>query len=270
MVFPRLIASEHTPHVTRHAVSSGIKELDALLGTGLESGTSTMLMGPAGVGKSTIAIRYAVAAADRGDRSAIFTFDETLANLLSRARGLGMGNLETLAESGKIVLQQVDPTELSPGEFVSRVRRLVSQGVKLVVIDSLNGFLNAMPGENYMAMQLHELLSYLNQQNVTTLLTMAQQGMVGNQIQSPVDVSYLADCVILLRYFETFGEVKQAISVIKKRTGHHERTIRELVMRNGAISVGRPLTAFEGVLSGVPRFVGNLQEVESGGAAGQK
>lgn len=270
VVFPRLVAAEHRPEVEQKPVSSGIKALDDLLGGGLDTGTSTLLMGPAGTGKSSIAIRYVVSAAERGERAAIFAFDETLAILMARAKGLGMANLESLASSGQVMLQQVDPAELSPGEFVSRVRSLVTDGVRVVVIDSLNGFLNSMPGENFLIMQLHELLAFLNQQGVTTMLTLAQHGFIGSNMQSPVDVSYLADCVLLFRYFEAGGEVKQAISAVKKRTGQHERAIRELVLAPSEIRVGPPLSNFDGVLTGVPRMRGDEVGLATGEAGKTK
>jgi circadian clock protein KaiC len=263
VVFPRLVAAEHKASFTQQPVPSGLQSLDKLLGGGIDTGTSTLLMGPAGCGKSTIAVRYVTTAAERGDHSVIFAFDETVPILLSRAKGLGM-SLEPHLASGTVGLQQVDPTELSPGEFVSRVRRCVSQGAKLVVIDSLNGFLNAMPGENFLALQLHELLAYLNQQGVATILTLAQHGFFGS-MQSVVDVSYLADCVLLLRYYEAAGEVRKAISVLKKRTGQHEQTIRELIFADHEIRVGPPLSDFEGVLTGVPKFRGNAGEGRTSG-----
>ena len=267
VVFPRLIAAEHKPEQQQRPVLSGIAGLDKLLGGGLDTGTSTLLMGPAGTGKSSIAIRYVVTAAERGERSAIFAFDETTAILLARAKGLGMASLQRFITSGEVILQQVDPAELSPGEFVARVRDLVAQGIEVIVIDSLNGFLNSMPGESFLIMQLHELLSFLNQQGVTTILTLAQHGFVGSNMQSPVDVSYLADCVLLFRYFEARGEVKQAISAVKKRTGLHERAIRELVLANAEIRVGPPLSNFEGVLTGVPKYRGNERELATGESA---
>jgi circadian clock protein KaiC len=256
VVFPRLIASEHKPDTTSKPVLSGMDELDNLLGGGMDSGTSTILMGPAGCGKSTIAALYAVAAAD------IFTFDETIATLLHRAEGLKIP-LRKHIDSGKIMVRQIDPAEISPGEFVHAVRDRVESGTKLVVIDSLNGFLNAMPGEEFLAMQMHELLSYLNQQNVATIMTLAQHGVIGAAMNSPVDISYLADSVLLFRYFEAGGGVQQALSVMKKRTGRHERTIRELSFKDGKIQVGAPLENFEGVLTGVPRYVGERKELFS-------
>jgi circadian clock protein KaiC len=260
VVFPRLIASEHRPGSIAKPVLSGLDELDKLLGGGLDSGTSTILMGPAGCGKSTIAALYAATSADRGEPGALFIFDETVDTLLHRTDGLNIP-LRKHLDSGKITLRQVDPAEISPGEFVHSVRELVQSGTKVVVIDSLNGFMNAMPGEEFLAMQMHELLSYLNQQGVSTIITLAQHGVIGSD--SPVDISYLADSVLLFRYFEAGGTVKQAISVMKKRTGRHERTIRELSFKDGKIQVGAPLQHFEGVLTGVPRFVGERGELFS-------
>jgi circadian clock protein KaiC len=254
-VYPRLIASEHLPGFVRRPVSSGLKELDDLLRGGVDTGTSTLLMGPAGCGKSTIALQYAVSAADRGDKGIIFTFDEALATLIERAKGLGL-DLEKHRASGMLEIQQIDPAELSPGELVSRIRRLVEeQSLRLLVIDSLNGFLNAMPHEQFLSMQLHELLSYLGQQGVATFFTMAQHGFFG-VTETPIDISYLADTVLLIRYFERAGEVRQALSVVKKRSGPHERTIRELIFSDGQVRVGPPLKEFDGVLTGNPRFTG--------------
>jgi circadian clock protein KaiC len=262
-IFPRLIASEHKPGFRRKAVPSGIKELDDLLQGGIDTGTSTLLMGPAGCGKSTVAFRYAYSAAMRGEKAMIFTFDESIPTLTDRARGLGM-NPDSVLQSGTLQLQQIDPAELSPGEFVSTIRRLVDEaGLRVLVIDSMNGLLNAMPNEQYLAMQFHELFSYLGQQGIVTIITMAQAGVIGTSMSSPVDVSYLADSIILFRYFERAGQIRQALSVIKKRSGAHERTIRELIMEPGRVSVGKPLSNFEGVLTGVPRVIigaGSLQE----------
>lgn len=255
VVYPRLVASEHLTGVGKTSVSSGMEALDQLLGGGLDSGTSTLLMGPAGGGKSTIAAQYAVAAAERGEHAAVFTFDETLATYIYRAAGLGL-DIEKHIQSGRLRLQQMDPAEVSPGQFVYNVRRMVEQDhTTLLVIDSLNGFLNAMPGEEFLTLQLHELLSYLNQQGLNTMFTLAQHGFVGN-MESPLDVSYLADTVLLFRYFESLGELRQAISVLKKRSGKHERTIRALSFSDGAISVGPPLRDFQGVMTGVPQPVG--------------
>jgi circadian clock protein KaiC len=261
-VYPRLVASEHLVTSPPTHLKSGIPALDTLLGGGLDSGTSTLLLGPAGCGKSTIAVRYAVSAVEQGSCAALFAFDETLATLVIRGKGLGM-DIEKHVDSGKFFLRQVDAAELSPGQFVHEVRQLVEkQDLKLLIIDSLNGFLNAMPGERFLAMQLHELLAYLSQKGVATLMTVAQHGFVGTNIDTPVDVSYLADTVLLFRYFEAAGEVRQALSVIKKRSGEHERTIRELVMKNGTIAVGKALMEFEGVLTGAPIYRGELERLQ--------
>lgn len=258
VVHPRLVAAEHKPGFKRQPVPSGLPELDNLLGGGVDTGTSTLLMGPAGCGKSTISVRYALSAAERGDPAVIFTFDEATSTLLDRARGLGL-NLDKHIASGKIRVQQIDPAEFSPGEFVAAVRSsVVRGGARVVIIDSLNGFLNSMPGEKFLSLQLHEMLSFLGQQGVATLLTLAQHGFVGTTMGAPVDVSYLADTVLLFRYFEAAGEVKQAISVLKKRSGSHERSIRELIFRDGSIRIGPALADFEGVLTGVPKFIGSI------------
>lgn len=255
-IYPRLIASEHKPGFERKPVPSGIKELDDLFCGGIDTGTSTLLVGPAGCGKSTIALRYAVSAAQRGEKAIIFTFDESFATLIERAHGLGM-DPTALMESGMLEIQQIDPAELSPGEFVSNIRRLVDhENLRVVVIDSINGFLNAMPHEQFLAMQMHELLAYLGQQGIATLFTLAQHGFIG-VTESPIDVSYLADTVLLFRYFEAGGTIRQALSVVKKRSGPHERTIRELIFGKGTIKVGPPLAEFEGVLTGSPKFVGS-------------
>ena len=243
-------------------LKSGIEALDTLLGGGLDTGTSTLLLGPAGCGKSTIAVRYAVTAVEQGGRAAIFAFDETLATLVVRANSLGL-DIAKHVKQENLFLRQVDAAELSPGQFVHQIRDLVEKhDLKLLVIDSLNGFLNAMPGEQFLAMQLHELLGFLSQKGVATLMTVAQSGFVGTAIDTPVDVSYLADTVLLFRYFEAAGEVRQALSVIKKRSGEHERTIRELVMKNGTITVGAVLTEFEGVLTGAPIYRGEFESLQ--------
>jgi circadian clock protein KaiC len=255
VVYPRLIAAEHKPGFVREFVSSGVKALDDLLGGGLHTGTSTLMIGPAGSGKSTVAMQYATAAAQRGERSVLFTFDESLATLLERARGLGM-DFSSHLQAGTIEIQQIDPAELSPGEFVTRVRDAVDQKyAKIIIIDSLNGFLSSMPNEQALPLQLHDLLAYLGQQGVAAIMTLSQYGFVGANINTPVDVSYLADSVLLFRYYEVRGEVKQAISVVKKRTGGHERSIRELSFSKDGINVGESLRRFEGVLTGTPRLM---------------
>ncbi|MGA8108388.1 MAG: ATPase domain-containing protein [Acidobacteriaceae bacterium] len=254
-IFPRLVAAEHNPGFERKPVPSGLPELDDLLRGGIDTGTSTLLTGPAGCGKSTIAFHYACSAAMRGEKAMIFTFDESHGTLLDRARGLGMDPDSVLA-SGALQIQQIDPAELSPGEFVAEIRRLVDeQKLRVLVIDSMNGLLNAMPTEQYLALQLHELLSYVGQQGIATIITLAQAGVIGTAMQSPVDVSYLADTILLFRYFERAGEIRQAISVVKKRSGAHERTIRELFLEPGRVTVGKPLSQFEGVLTGVPKLI---------------
>ncbi len=253
VVHPRLIAAEHSPGLSQEPVSSGLKELDVLLGGGIDSGTSTLLMGPAGSGKSTIAIRYAVSAAERNELVCFFCFDESIATLAKRAKGLGMG-LDKHIASGKLVVQQIDPAELAPGAFMARIRKLVeTQNAKVIIIDSLNGLLNAMPDERFLVIQLHELLTFLGQQGVCTILTLAQQGVIGSNMTSPVDLSYIADSVVMFRYFESGGRVRQAISVVKKRSGPHERSIRELSFDDRGVHVGPPLENFEGVLTGVSR-----------------
>ena len=252
VVFPRLVASEHSEPFDRERIKSGVTALDALLGGGPDRGTSTLLMGPAGSGKSTIAVQYAVAAAERGDHAVIFAFDESLATLKARTEALGIKFSEGLA-AGQVKVQQVDPAELSPGEFVGLVRECVEKNhARVVVIDSLNGYMNAMPEEQFLTAQLHELLTYLGRQGVTTLMVVAQHGMVGAQMQSPIDTSYLADSVVLLRYFEYAGKVKKAISVVKKRSGAHEESIREIRFDGQGIHLSEPLSKFRGILSGIP------------------
>lgn len=251
-VFPRLIAAEHRGEVGKDTLVSDVAALDTLLGGGLEGGTSTLFIGAPGTGKSTLAVQFARAAAARGRRSALFLFDELPATLLSRAAGMGMAFDDRVAD-GTIILQQVDPAELSPGALMQAVRKLVvEQGVSVVVLDSLNGYLHAMPGERYLLVQLHELLAFLGQQGVATILIGAQRGIIGTQMSGPVDVSYLADAVVLLRYYEVDGEVRQAISVIKKRGGAHERSIRDLTMDGEGLHVSPPLRHFRGILTGVP------------------
>lgn len=264
VVFPRLIANESRVTVNMEQVSSGLPQLDALLGGGLERGTSTLLMGGAGTGKSTIAVQFAVAAAKRGETSALFLFDESLNTLFRRSRSLGM-DLEPHVDRGQIIVRQIDPAELSPGQFVHLIRQHVQQHkLSVLAIDSLNGYLQAMPNERYLVVQLHELLTFLGQAGVASILIAAQQGLIGNSMISPIDASYLADTVILMRYYEAQGEVRQAISVMKKRAGPHERTIRDFRMGEGRIEVGESLRDYRGVLTGVPAYLGG-----NGSAAGK-
>jgi circadian clock protein KaiC len=263
-VYPRLVASEHTHDFIEHDLPSGNAQLDRLLGGGLPAGTSTLLLGPAGTGKSTLATQFATAAAKRGERAALFIFDENIGTFRSRSRKLGMPVDEALGD-GTITIQQVDPAELSSGEFVAIVRRVVQdrdggKPAKVLVIDSLNGYLNAMPEEKFLTAQLHELLAYLGQQGVATILTLTQAGMVGS-MSAPIDTTYLADNVVLFRFFEAGGWVRRAISVVKKRNGYHERTIREIDMNECGIAIGEPLEGFQGVLTGVPTFVGASREL---------
>ena len=253
VIFPRLVASEYANDETdKSAAQSGIPELDALAGGGLSRGTSTLLIGPAGCGKTTLALRWLTTAAERGEKVVAFIFEETVSTLVGRATGLGM-NLNSHIASGHMRVEHMDPAEVSPGEFVDMVRRSVEEdGARAVLIDSLNGFLQAMPGEQFLALHLHELLTYLNNRGVLTLLVLAQMGLVGSAMQTPIDVSYLADNILVLRYFEARGEVRQAISMMKKRSGGHERSIRELRLGPDTIRVGAPLSNFQGILSGSP------------------
>lgn len=268
-IYPRLVAAEHRNGHNSGVTESGIPALDSLLGGGIERGTSTLILGPAGCGKSTIACRYVAAAAERGERGSIYTFDENPPTLLHRAEALG-ANLYPHIETGLVKVQQVDPAELAPGEFVYRVRQDVEEkNVSIIVIDSVNGFMNAMPGEETLAMQLHELLSFLNQRGVVSLMVMAQYGILGQGMVTPADISYLADIVVLLRYFEAQGAVRQAISVVKKRSGSHERHIREFQLRPGAICVGPPLSEFHGILTGTPQYVGSIDPLMRSGAQGE-
>jgi circadian clock protein KaiC len=267
-VFPRLVAAEHRSETSPRVLASGVPELDALLGGGLDSGTATLIMGPAGSGKSTLALRFALSAAQRNERVAIFAFDERPGTITARLTGLNM-DLDEHLRSGRVALRQVDPAEMGPGEFIALVRAAVERDqARVVVVDSLNGYMHAMPEERTLALQLHELLSYLGQLGVTTFLVMAQHGITGQALMSPVDVSYVADTVLLLRYFEAEGKVRKAISVVKKRTGAHEQTIREysLGLPHG-VRIGKPLSDFQGVLTGVPQFVGRASSLLDGGDA---
>jgi len=276
-VFPRLVANEHQGAFDDRDAPSGNPGLDELLRGGLPAGSSTVFIGPAGVGKSTVAMQFAVAAAARGERAALFIFDETVGTLRARARKLAMP-IEQYMETGAITIQQVDPAELSPGEFIAIVRRAVDgtdangRRAKVVMIDSLNGYLHSMSEESYLNAQLHELFTYLNHRGVSTLVTVTQSGMIGAAMRTPVDTTYLADNVVLFRYFEAQGRVRRAISVVKKRSGAHELTIREMRMTSGkGVEIGPPLEEFQGLLSGTPMYVGRpgaLMSGEAEGAAG--
>ena len=264
-VFPRLIAAEHRRRVARRQLSSGIGGLDGLLGGGIESGSSTLILGPAGTGKSLIAITFVLAALARGERAAIFVFDEELGLLFDRMKSMNI-DLETPRDAGLLLIEQIDAAELSPGEFAHRVRHIAEEkDVKTIAIDSLNGYRAAMPEENSLILHVHELLQFLNRIGATTFLTVAQHGLVGD-MRAPVDITYLADTVVLLRYFEACGEVRRALSVIKKRTGRHEITIREYQIDHTGLHVGKPLTGFQGVLRGIPEYSGNEVPSQDGPA----
>ncbi|HJU25123.1 MAG TPA: ATPase domain-containing protein [Rhodanobacteraceae bacterium] len=254
-VFPRLVAADFRASFERKRVGSGLKELDALLGGGVERGSSILILGPAGTGKSTFGLQFIAAAAARGEKSALLVFDEELQLLFDRSRALGF-DLEGWRDAGLLHIEQVDAAELSPGEFAHRVRELADPGLTTVVIDSLNGYRAAMPDELSLTLHVHELLQYLNRRGVTTFLTLSQHGLIGD-VSAPVELTYLADTVILLRYFEALGLVRRAVSVIKKRTGRHESAIREFRIGETGLALGEPLTGFQGVLSGAPTFVGD-------------
>jgi circadian clock protein KaiC len=254
-IYPRLVSAEHRSSFDRAPLPSGVEGLDAVLGGGVERGSSCLILGPAGTGKSLITLYFVLSAIQRGEKAALFAFDEELGLLFDRTKAFGI-DLEALRDSGSLIIQQIDAAELSPGEFTARVRHCVdSQGIKTVVVDSLNGYQAAMPEETFLILHIHELLQYLNRQGATTFLTVAQHGLVGD-MKAPVDVTYLADTVILLRYFEALGEVRRALSVIKKRGGQHEKTIRAFDIGDQGLTVGPPLSDFHGVLRGVPNFVG--------------
>jgi circadian clock protein KaiC len=261
VLFPRLVASEHRVRFQKELFETGIDGLDGLLGGGLHRGTSTMLMGPPGTGKSTLALKYGYEAAQRGEAVSIFIFDETLGTLVDRGVHMGI-DVRPHLESGLVKVEEIDPAEISPGELMSRIREGVEgRNSRVVVLDSVNGYLNAMPEERFLSLQLHELLSYLNHKGVITIMVLAQQGLLGT-MHSPVDLTYLADTVVMLRFFEVQGVVKQAISVVKKRSGKHERALREYWLDEDGIHVGEPLRQFHGVLTGVPNYVGHADSVQ--------
>lgn len=260
VVYPRLVAADEQ-HLDPAdvEVGSGVKELDSMLGGGIHRGSSTLIMGPAGCGKSALSTQYAIGAAKRGEKAAMFIFEESVASLYNRSHSLGMP-LRHYVDEGLITIRQVDPAQLQPGEFAHLVRKSVTEDVKVLVIDSLNGFLNAVPEEKFLLLHLHELLSYLGQNGVATILVFAQHGLVGT-MHSPVDVSYLADCVLLLRYFEARGRIRKALSVVKKRGGLHDTAIRDFSMSGEGLAIGAPLDDFRGVLTGVPTFDNIVKEI---------
>jgi circadian clock protein KaiC len=262
VVYPRLIAAEHRRIIALERLPSGIEQLDRMLGGGVDRGTSTLIMGPAGSGKSALASQYAVAAAKRGEKSAFFNFEESLSSLFNRSASLGLP-LATYVDSGLVSIDQVDPAQLQPGEFAHLIRQRVERdGVKVIVIDSLNGYLNAVPEEKFLLLHLHELLSYLGEHGIATILVFAQHGLLGSQMQSVIDVSYLADCVMLLRYFEAQGQIRKAISIVKKRSGVHETSIRDFTMSAEGLQIGDKLSNYRGVLAGIPTFEGVIKEIE--------
>ena len=261
VVHPRLVAAEHHDQFSREVTSSGVANLDAMLRGGLSAGSTTLMLGPAGVGKSTVSMQFVANALRRGDKAAVYVFDEVLGTLFERSEKLCCGKEGTLRKfvaDGQLHAQQVDPAEMTPGAFAHEVRRVVEDGAKVIVIDSMNGYLNAMPEERFLTTHLHEMFAYLNQKGVTTIMVVAQHGMMLGAAHSgeQIDVSYLADTVLLFRYFEARGEIQQAISVFKKRTGPHERSLRQLSIDEGGIRVGEPLREFRGIMTGVPAYEG--------------
>jgi circadian clock protein KaiC len=266
-VFPRLVAAEHHAEFTDDLVSTGIEQLDEMLGGGLSPGTNTLLNGPSGVGKTTTAVCCGLEAIGRGEKAAYYLFDEGVATMLARSKAMGM-DLQPHIDSGMLQVRQIDPAELTPGEFASWIRRAVEQdGVGFIAIDSLNAFLQAMPGEKYLLLQMHEMLSYLNQQGVITVLILGQHGIVG-EVRSEIDLSYLSDTIVLFRYFESRGHVLKAISVAKSRTTAHQSSIREFRLARGGIEIGQPLKDFEGVLTGLPNYRGSTPLMSADPAAG--
>jgi circadian clock protein KaiC len=268
VIFPRLVASEHKHEFERGVASSGLAELDAMLGGGLDRGTSALLLGPPGTGKSALASQWASAAAVRGEKVFVYAFDESVATMEARSKSLGI-DLPAHEKAGRIVVRQIDPAEVPPGQLTHQVRQAVeNEGARMVIIDSLNGYLQAMPDESFLILQLHELLTYLGRQGVVSILVVAQHGLVGASMVSPTDVTYLADTVLLLRHFEAGGTLRKAISILKKRTGKHESAIRELRLSEKGISAGEPLTKFRGVLTGVPTYEGSAEALMPGGSRG--
>jgi circadian clock protein KaiC len=261
VVYPRLIAAEHRQYSKQEQLPSGVAELDAMLGGGIDRGSSTLIMGPAGCGKSALATQYAVGAALRGEKAAMFVFEESLSSLFNRSASLAMP-LREQCDAGNVIIRQIDPAQLQPGEFASLVRDSVEKDdARVLVIDSLNGYLNAVPEERFLLLHLHELLSYLGQRDVATVLAFAQHGLMGASMQTSVDVSYLADTVILLRYFEARGRIRKALSIVKKRGGMHDTAIRDFSMSSAGLAVGAPLDDYRGVLTGVPTYEKIVEEI---------
>jgi circadian clock protein KaiC len=259
-VYPRLIAAHHLEHHPEESVPSDVVQLDALLGGGVDRGSSMLIIGAAGVGKSTLATQYAVAGARRGEKALVFIFDETAWTFQARAERLGFP-IDGLLADGTLTLRQIDTAEVSAGQFTNMVMQAVDDGVRMVVIDSLSGYVSTMPEERFLAAHLHELLTTLSHRNILTILTLAQHGFVGQHVAAPIDISYLSDTVLLIRYFEAFGRVRRAISVVKKRIGRHESAVREMRIDAGGITIGEPLTKFHGVLSGAPQFTGDAGQL---------
>ena len=251
-VFPRLVAAEHHKDFITTPVSAGLTALDDMLGGGFVPGTNALLIGPSGVGKTTLAVCALAASLRRGERGALFLFDEGMATLLRRAHNLDL-DLSPYIETGQLTIMQVNPAELSPGDFASRVRQTVQGGSKTIVIDSLNAYMHAMPGETFLLLHMHELLTYLNQRGVVTLMIMAQHG-VGGPGLAAVDISYLADTIVLLRFFEREGEVRKAVLILKTRTAAHELSARELILGGAGLSIGAPLTSLHPMLSSDPAW----------------
>lgn len=262
-VYPRLVASDHGVQEAGPPVSTGSSALDALLGGGLVPGTSTLLIGPAGVGKTTASVQCLVAALSRGEKGAYFLFDERLPTLLTRSKALGMDLLPYI-ENGQLEMRAIDPAEMSPGEFAGAIRAAIEDGgAGFIIIDSLNAYLQSMPNEQFLVLQMHELLTYLGQKGVVSVLILGLHGIMGD-VRADIDLSYLSDTVVQLRYFEAHGEVRQAISVIKTRTAQHERTIREYQIGLKGLRVGEPLRQFQGVLTGIPTFSGDDRSLLEG------
>lgn len=265
VVHPRLVAAEHHDRFSQEVSSSGLENLDALLDGGLSAGTTTLLIGPAGVGKSTTSMLYLTTALKRGQKAAVYIFDEVLGTMIERTEKLCLGKeggVRAYIEEGRLHAQQVDPAEMSAGAFSYEIRRAVEAGAKVIVIDSLNGYLNAMPEERYLTAHLHEMFAYLNQKGVTTIIVVAQHGMMigSSRNTAEIDISYLADTVLLFRYYEAEAEIRQAVSVFKKRTGPHKRTIHQLVINSKGVHVGEPLRGFTGIMTGVPEYSGSLTQ----------